>query len=372
MPSIHPFIYLFLLFWVIRVYFLIAYFFKLALYKPENQDQSVKSGVSVIICAHNEYHNLKLKLTSILEQDYSDFEVIVVDDRSEDGTHELLLSYQKRFPHLKMIKVKETNQGANPKKNALSIGISSAQNEIILLTDADCAAKSKLWIDKMAQCYKENTEIVLGASLYEKKKSVLNHFIQFETIQTAALYLSFALKREPYMGIGRNLSYKKSFFLRNNGFNDHLSVTGGDDDLLVNKHANNRNTEICITTEATIFSSPKNKWGEYLVQKIRHLSVGKYYNKKDQMILGLYHFSQVMLWIFFIFVLFRANPLELLISSMCMIAFWIGQYVVFNKLSTNFGARYTLRWLPIMEMLFIFYYCVVGAYALLSKKVKWK
>jgi hypothetical protein len=372
MPYFHPVFSVFLFFWIIRVYFLIAHFFKLIKYQPPTPSKEANNPVSVIICAHNEYQNLKNQLKSILEQDYADFEVIVVNDRSSDSTDELLLTYQENYPHLKLITIKGVAEGTNPKKNALTIGIQAAKNEIILLTDADCSVTSKHWIAKMAQCYKNNTEIVLGVSMYKKTSNFLNQFIQFETIQTAALYLSAALKRKPYMGLGRNLSYKKSFFLKNNGFNQYLSVTGGDDDLFVNKHATKLNTEICIAPEAITYSEPKVKLSDYLIQKTRHLSVGKYYSKKDQIILGLYHFSQTMLWIFFIFGLYLFNLPVLLTSLLLMIVFWIGQYVVFSKLSINFGAKIKLRWLPILEIFFIFYYWCLGAYALLSKKVKWK
>ncbi len=372
MPDIDPVIYLLIFFWAIRTCFLIHYFLKLLVYKANFKKDWERPAVSVIICAHNEYHNLNTRLSSVLEQEYPNFEVIVVNDRSEDGTNQLLQTHQKKHQHLKVIKIDKIIHGVNPKKNALSKGIMSAQNEILLLTDADCITQSNLWIDKMAQCYQENTEIVLGASLYERKPGLLNHFIQFETIQTAALYLSAALKSKPYMGLGRNLSYKKSLFLKNNGFIDHLSVTGGDDDLIVNKHANEVNTEICMASDATTFSSPKTTWKEYLTQKVRHLSVGKYYNKKDQLFLGLYHFSQIMLWIFFIFGLLLVNQIELYVSLILMISFWIGQYVVFNKLSINFGAKYNFGWLPVLELIFILYYLLLGAYALLSKKVKWK
>lgn len=371
MPYFHPIFYLFLVFWVIRIYYLLNYFVKLANYLPKEKLKEVKQAVSVIICAHNEYNNLKSNLKSILNQDYPDFEVIVVDDRSEDSSHDLLLSFQKENRQLKIVKINKVEEGINPKKNALSKGIAASKNEIILLTDADCMAISKNWIAKMAQCYQTHTEIVLGVSLYEKKTGFLNQFIQFETLQTAALYLSAAAKRRPYMGLGRNLSYKKSLFLNNDGLQRFKSVTGGDDDLFVNRLANHVNTEICIAPEAIIYSKPKSNWKDYLIQKTRHLSVGKYYRKEDQFILGVYHFSQIMLWIFFIFGLLLLNLNGLLISSLLMVVFWAGQYVVFNKLSTNFGAK-RLRWLPILEIIFIFYYWSVGTYALLSKKVKWK
>ncbi len=330
-------------------------------------------AVSVIICAHNEKNNLQERLTSILEQEYPDFEVIVVDDRSHDGSYEWLLEIKKKYSVLNIIRLEEVPQHTNHKKHALTIGIKAAKHEIVLLTDADCKSISKKWIDKMARQYDlEGTELVLGVSLYEKTGGFLNSFIRYETLQTAILYISLALSGKPYMGIGRNLSYKKSLFLDNRGFKEYLNVTGGDDDLFVNKHTNGMNTAICTDEQATLYSKPKHNWKDFIRQKKRHLSVGKYYREKDKLRLGIYHISQTMLWIFFIFVVSAGQFSEILIVGLLMISRLIGQYVVFWKVSTKFGDINKLWLLPVLEIVFIFYYWILGTRAILSKKVKWK
>lgn len=364
--------YCFCLFYLIQSYFLIRYFINLAFNKPTSQKKSPHSPVSVIICSHNEINNLKSHLKKILEQNYSNFEVVVMDDRSDDGSYEWLIKLQEKYRHLEVKRIESTPEDFNPKKYALSEGIQAAQHDLILLTDADCKVNSKRWIAKMAQSYKEETEIVLGASLYEKHPGFLNAFIRFETLQTAILYLSLALKGKPYMGIGRNLSYRKSLFLKSGGFNDYANITGGDDDLFVNKQSNSLNTRVCIDENSTTFSKPKTTLEAFIKQKKRHLSVGKYYRKKDQVRIGVFHLSQTLLWIFFIFVLGVSHTSVIFLVILLMVLRIIGQYVVFYKVSIKFGEHNKLRLLPILEIIFIFYYWIIGIHALLSKKVKWR
>src|SRR5207248_2072491 len=103
--------------------------------------------------------------------------------------------------------------------------------DILLLTDADCKPVSKLWIKLFAGNYSDSkTEIVLGYSPYSVRPDFLNYLIQFDTIFTAMQYLSFCISGKPYMGVGRNLSYRKKLFFENKGFAPYLKLPSGDDD----------------------------------------------------------------------------------------------------------------------------------------------
>jgi cellulose synthase/poly-beta-1,6-N-acetylglucosamine synthase-like glycosyltransferase len=358
---------------LIQSYFYFRYFIPLVFQKNKTSTANCKAeAVSVIICAHNELENLKQNLSLFLIQEFEDYEVILVNDRSEDGSQEWLNKQRENYPNLKVITIEETPENFNPKKYALTKGIYTAKNEIILLSDADCQPGSLHWVDKMARSFSKSISIVLGASLYQKRKGFLNQFIRFETLQTALLYLSFAYKKEAYMGVGRNLAYRKSFFIDHDGFKDLSPLMGGDDDLWVNRHATKENTRICMHPESLTFSNPKEKWSSFFRQKKRHLSVGKYYKQSDKMKLGLFHASQTLLWIFFILGIVLGSPTDCLILSSLILIHLLGQYVAFYKLSINFGIRFEQHKLLVLEALFIFYYWIWGTYASLTKHLKWK
>jgi hypothetical protein len=117
------------------------------------------------------------------------------------------------------------------------MGIKTAIYETLLLTDADCVPASEHWMQLMQDGYHDDIEIVLGYGAYHKRSGLLNKLIRFETFHSALQYLSFALAGQPYMGVGRNLSYKRDVFFRNKGFSAINQIPGGDDDLFINKVA---------------------------------------------------------------------------------------------------------------------------------------
>ena len=239
--------YAFCLVTLIQVFYYLFFFTRLALYKTKSKPISQTHPVSVIICARDEAANLAKNLPGALVQQYSTtHEVIVVDDNSFDDSKYLLEELQKTFRQLHIVELKQEAKLIPGKKFPLSVGIKTAKYEIVLLTDADCVPVSEHWIDKMQQAFEPDTEIVLGYGPYHKKKGLLNRIIRWETFHTALQYFSYALAGIPYMGVGRNLSYKKEIFYRHKGFSAHNNIPSGDDDLFINMAATKKNTKINI------------------------------------------------------------------------------------------------------------------------------
>lgn len=327
-----------------------------------------KHPVSVIICAHNELENLKALIPLLLGQQHSNFEVIIVDDRSDDGTYDYLLESQS--DQLKFVRVDRVHDHINAKKFALTLGIKAAANDILLLTDADCVPSSDLWITEMTGGFDKNTEYALGISPYYKSSGLLGHFIQFETQWTAMNYIGFALAGNPYMGVGRNLAYRKSSFLNHKGFSKIQHITGGDDDLLINDYANKKNTKVVIGADSLTHSVPKTSWNEYVQQKIRHWSVGKYYRVRDKFLLGLQNLSNLVFWLALTILAVQTNdyfiPAGLLLFRIVFVT------ILINLTSKKFGYRMNIWLVPMMDILYAGYASIFGIIALLTKKVKWK
>ena len=230
---------------LIQVFYHLFFFTRLAVYKAGAKLSSRTHPVSVIICARDEAANLSVNLPGSLVQQYpTTHEVIVVDDNSFDDTKYLLEELAKEFRQLHVVELKQEAKMIPGKKFPLSMGIKAAKYEIVLLTDADCVPATENWIASMQEAYDDNIEIVLGYGAYHKKKGLLNKIIRWETFHTAIQYFSYALAGKPYMGVGRNLSYKRSVFFRHKGFSSHHHVQSGDDDLFINMAANKKNTRI--------------------------------------------------------------------------------------------------------------------------------
>lgn len=338
--------------------------------------------VSVIVCAHDEAENLRELLPLLLSQDYPDFEVIVVNDRSNDSTFDLLLHETKKDPRLKMVNVKETPQRVNGKKYGITLGIKAASNEWILLTDADCRPKGSQWIRSMSRYFDEGAQFVIGFSPYLTKPGFLNLFIRFETILTAIQYFAFGWLRNPYMGVGRNLAYRKSKFLEEKGFNNFLHVTGGDDDLFVNLHARGANTRLEISSDSQVFSVPERTWRSFFQQKIRHLSVGKRYRFGHRFLLGLFGLSWILTWATWIALMVWWVPslkgatvayaAETYLILAPFLLRWILLLLLFRTMLRRAHLRFSLWALPVLDIIYAIYYLSTGLVALTTKKIRWR
>ena len=279
-------------FTAIQIFYFLFFFLRLSLYKKKRSEISRSQPVSVIVCARDEAANLAQNLPGLLIQQYPfTHEILVVNDNSFDDSKYVLEELQKEFRHLQILELKQEAKMIPGKKFPLSMGIKTAKHEILLLTDADCVPATEHWISSMQDAYKDDTEIVLGYSPYFKKRGLLNKLIRFETFHTALQYLSYALAGIPYMGVGRNLSYKKAVFFRHKGFSAHNHLLSGDDDLFINSAATKSNTAINIDPESFTLSKPVGSLKQWMRQKARHYSTARYYRPLHKFLLGLYAFS---------------------------------------------------------------------------------
>ncbi|MBD1423603.1 glycosyltransferase [Sphingobacterium chuzhouense] len=345
---------------------------KLAFYSIKSfRETSQQPPVSVVICAHNEEENLKSFLPQILKQDYPLFEVVLVDDCSDDDTKWILKEFSSRYPErLKIVEIKEHIRLKHTKKFALTMGIKAAAHEHLIFTDADCQPASPFWLAEMTGAFSSEKEIVLGYSPYFKQNGFLNKLIRFETTHTAMSYLSYALKGNAYMGVGRNLAYTKSLFYKGKGFNKHMHIKSGDDDLFVNHNATNTNVNIAIHRDAHILSVPKTTWKSYYKQKARHSGASTLYKSKHKRMLATQLLSALLFYLMLIvsFVLYPSLwYIPLGIYSVRLLS----QLFIFNRIYTKLVVRDLLIWLPLLDVLYYFYICINGLFNRGKKQTSW-
>ena len=269
--------------------------------------------VSVVICAKNEELNLSTNLPLILEQDYPEFEVLVVNDASTDGTEDVLRDMKSRYPHLRTTSILQNVHIRQGKKLALTIGIKGARYDWVVLTDADCRPAGRKWLHSMQRNFSRDCHIVLGIGKYETRKGLLNTIIRFDTLYTVLHYTGFAMAGHTYMGVGRNLAYRKSLFFHNKGFASHYSLASGDDDLFINEVARGRSTRIEIRPESHTISEPESRWRDWYYQKRRHLTTGPRYRLKTRILLGGEFASRMLFYFGFISLLSQGLALPFIL-----------------------------------------------------------
>lgn len=298
--------------------------------------------VSVIVCARNEQTNLSDYLHTLLAQDYPCYEVIVVNDGSEDNTQQVLEQYAQQYNNLYVTFVPREARVLSSKKLALTIGIKAAHYDYLLLTDADCRPESRQWIREMMSAFVrggEQTEVVLGYGAYFEKNTWLSSIINYDTLFIALQYMGMAAARHPYMGVGRNLAYKKDTFFQHDGFRGMLNERSGDDDLFVNKVTNRGNTAIVGSRESITWSSPKMTWQEWIHQKRRHLSVSHHYKTSSKLRLGLEPMTRGLLYALLIAVSIWGSGMAIGIAYGLWWLRLIMQMSVINTTAYRLGGR---------------------------------
>lgn len=257
--------------------------------------------VSVIIASKNHSEELKKNLPPILQQDYPRFEVIVVNCGSTDETDIVLNALQLQYPHLYHTYVPAETDVVTEKKLALTLGIKAAKNELLLFTEAYCRPCSDRWIRAFAREFSKGKEIVLGGSRLRMSKEVgLHRFIQYDNLIHHLKFLSMAIAQKTYMGIGRNMAYRKAIFFNNKGYSSILSIDDGEDDLFINKIARGKKTGVLLSTESMTETDGIDRFSDWRTLKSKYLYTQQYYKGFAVRLFGWETFSKYLFYTAFI------------------------------------------------------------------------
>ncbi len=314
--------------------------------KRENSSDSIDfyPPISVIIASKNESENLSKHLPSILDQDYPNFEVIIVNMGSTDETDMVLKALNQKYTNLYHTYVPAEAEDLNEKKLALTIGIKAARNEILLFTEAHCKPVSNKWLAEFAKEFVKGNDIVLGACILDIKKSVATRkFIQYDNMIHSLKYLSLAIIGKPFMGIGRNLAYKKDVFFENKGFSSILKIDGGEDDLFINKVVKGRKTEVLLSDDSMTITNAVDKFNTWRMLKSKYLYTKQFYKGPANLIFRFETFSKYSFLLFSLLVIFAGvflrGYLLLSISAVLILVSFIVKLLVMNKSSKIFGIK---------------------------------
>lgn len=309
--------------------------------------------VSVVLTARNDAAWLKENLVYLLEQDYPDFEVVVVDYLSHDDTQFVLRLLKDYYPHLKIVPFKEDVNLFQGKKYPLSIGIKSAKNDILLLADPDCTPKNMQWLRGMVKgYYRKEVQIVLGFCGLNRTKTLLGAMQQYDNLAFSSHYLGCALLGHPYTGSGRNLSYRREFFFKRGAFISHYNVAGGSDDLFVYQNATRSNTAVSISTDACLTTEPKKSFGEWHRQRLARVSTRNWHSVGGRMLEDLLPISTALFYTMAV-LLILGGSLPWVAVAVTVALKWAWQMVSFAQLTKRFDGGMVFLAAPLLEIYFI-------------------
>ena len=346
------------------------YYFSIFLPVKRNQAPTLDSKpVSLVIAARNELVNLQRNLPLWLNQQHPDFEIIIADDGSTDGTSEWIVSQMEFHPKLKLVLLDPEYVKMHGKKIALTLAFKKAVHNRFVLTDADCTPATEQWLSIMASELNGSKEIVIGYSPYQKTSGLLNQLIRYETLQTGMQCFGFAKKGKPYMAVGRNLAYTRSIYDHVKGFSSHSHVPAGDDDLFIQSAAHANNTALCLVPEAYTESIPKSNWKAWWRQKQRHLWTGKFYSSSSKNMLAVLPVVQYLLIL--VMTAWIVLGSAWWYAGMALIIKFIPEWIIKAKKCTVFQTKDLRFAIPYLSVVYLFFYAILGISAFFARRPKW-
>lgn len=327
--------------------------------KPDGEFEPV----SVVVCTRDAYHHLVELIPALLSQDYPEFEVVVVNDCSDDETEEYLKDLVRHESRIKIVQLRQHLNFFNGKKFPLSMGIKSATYDLLVLTDPDCRPTSTQWLRSVVGCYGKNTEIVVGYAPTEKTSGLLDRLVRFNAVQQATMYLSAALAGRPYMGVGKNLSYRQRLFFRNKGFTSHYAMVEGDDDLFVSQVATRKNTAVQLDPDNTVTCAAPSSFMFWYRQQCHRYTTIKLHRLGHRIFAALHYWSQWLFYTTFI-VLFFIQPAFTLSFEIPYVAYYFpvlaflhllrfgSQLIIYRGVTRQLGERGLLPGLILWDFVF--------------------
>lgn len=353
---------------VVLAFFHLYIFSRLA-FGAQKAEPDRELPVSVVICARNESSSLQELIPRLMEQDHRNFEVVVVNDRSDDDSREVLQYLRKQYPNLNPVNIQADGQHDYGKKIALGVGVRSAKHPHLLVTDADCMPTGRDWIALMASGFKNNRRIVIGHSPYERKRGIANLLERYDGYAKAVQYISFAQAGLPYMGVGRNMGFASDLYFSAIGMRRHTHLMSGDDDLFVNEVARKGNTAVVVAPGAFTVTRATPGLATWLRRKRRHYTTAAYYRTGHQVLLTLLPFARMVLWATIIFLLFKGQHHAALVGLGIELAIFMP---ITMRAMHRLGAG-ALVWFALpLEWLFLFLDPCIYISTIIFKPQRWK
>lgn len=303
--------------------------------RKEKTDKSKTIPVSIIIVVHNQAEDLKKNLTYVLEQNYDNFEVVVVNNASTDDTADVICNLEKLYPNLHHTFAPADARHISRKRLAMTIGIKAARNEWLLFTEADSRPKSSHWIKEMSKHFGSKTEIVLGYANYEQKDTPLSsRTIFFNLYHQMQYFARCADHHRAYRCNPANFAYRKSLFMHHKGFADDFNLVSGAAEILVNRHSTPENTDVCIDPKSAVICKSIKSSAVWKVKRSFYIETRRHF-RSTYAYRFIFNFKQIIVPIFYLMFI-----IVLLISILRQE--WIVSAVIFALLIIF--SYYKIKW----------------------------
>lgn len=360
--------YIFVAFTAIQIGYYI-FFSSFLFSRKKTKLNSEKVPVSVIIFAKNSAAFLHNYLPSILAQDYFKFEVVLINNESDDDTATILEDFRKQYQAVKIIDVKNNEAFWNNKKYALTLGIKAAKYDHLLFTEANCKPISKHWISAMAANFSDKKSIVLGYRKFEKQHSLSNLIFRFNNLLEAVKCFSFSKAGYSVMAFSANLGFNRADFFRVKGFINHIHIRDAEFDLFIKDASTKKNTTYTILEASFTEKNNHFSFSEWFFEQRKLFHLKKHVNLRRRILLAFFIISK-LLWYLLAIILFFFYPFKTLLFVVLL--YFLVQFVVIGFSSKKLKEPLLIFFIPFLDLSLLLIQISIFIANLVSKPNHWK
>ena len=328
---------------------------------------------SIIIPFRSESRNLEALFSSLslLEYPKDAFEIILVNDASEDDSEALCHQFIMRNPDLKVFLLDSIRASASPKKDAIMTAISKSEFPYILTTDADCTVPAK-WLQSLSACIAETgAELIAGPVVLKKESGLLHSFQELDFLSLQAATIGAFGIEKPIMCNGANLCYRKAEFLAVEGFRGNDGIASGDDIFLLGKFvSNHKRTAFLKNPDAIVTTLAQPDIGSLFSQRIRWAAKTSAYQDPFAKLVGVSVFlMNCILVLELLLFAFGYDTKQILLISFLLK--FNADFVLLYRAASFFGRERSLKTYFWSSLLYPFF-CTSVAIVSLFSGFNWK
>ncbi len=343
----------------------------------EQTSKPISLNATILIAARNEEDHITACVESCLKQQnpYGAFEVIVVDDQSNDDTHDLLKEIKDpRFSLMRLGVYKKTTIKGS-KKKAIAYGVNHAKGDIILTTDADCIVPEK-WLAGMLSYFSDpNVHLVCGPVRISSPNNFLDYLQALDFTANGFINAAGLHSGSHDLCNGANMAYRTKSFLENKVYDDNYEIASGDDVFLLQQFRKNmpqsirfaKNPELIVETHAlkslSAFLFQRLRWAG----KLSHIQ-----NARLKMISAFVWLQRAMLPITLILLAVQASFFLFEILAGALLLQWMANYFLQVKANRFYDTKSWKKWFIPVEIAHAFYYLALGILSFLPMERNWK